>query len=281
MIDEGGSEEREADWRPLQRVEHATSSGCRKMSAFQLLTALQRSALSLKLFGKEDLLVHPQSFSPHVVRVLQRAVRANAAGSTGTPSDCKGHVGCQCGAGKDTICGVKSRAQEKDVRKLRALGEPRFASLLQAVELTGCQPSALIELTFIVLGVVPPWLYQTVEFAHLLEAEARAKETGLPSVMHAVLFECMKYRDGPLSTNPSTKAAQLLTCVLRVEGLLQPREAQQLLGKVLALNLRSLGYCMRDVPGSGHCCTPSGSMLRCYVAFIKGQPPSLPPLDET
>ena len=241
------------------------------------LVASVRAALSLHLFGIGDLLVHPQSFSSDKVRALQSAVLANAAGSTGTPHDCRGHVGCQCGAGRDTICGVKNRAQEKDVRKLQGLGEARFASLVEAVERTGCQPSALIELTFTVLGVVPPWLYQTVEFAQLLEAEARAKETGLPSFMHAVLFECMKFRDGPLSTNPSTKAAQLLTCVLRVVGLLQPRETQELLGKVLALNLRSLGYCMRDVPGSCHCCTPSGTMLRCYVAFIKGQPRHIPP----
>eukprot|EP00966_Prymnesium_polylepis_P091948 2128645-Prymnesium_polylepis.2 len=176
--------------------------------------AAQRAALSLKLFDDATLLVaHP--FPPEAVRLLQRAVLGNASGTTGTRADCKGHVGCECGAARNTICGARSQIQEQDVRRLRLLGPDRFASLEREVERTGVHPSALIELTFNVLGVVPPWLYQTVEFAQLLEAEARAKERGRTSVMHATLFECMKFGDGPLSENPSTKAAQLLTCTLR------------------------------------------------------------------
>jgi hypothetical protein len=65
---------------------------------------------------------------------------------------------CQCGAARNTICGVRSRPQEREVRHLRDLGEAAFASLEREVERTGVHPSALIELTFIVLGVVPPWL---------------------------------------------------------------------------------------------------------------------------
>ena len=229
--------------------------------------AEQRAALSTKLFGDATLLVaHP--FPPQAVRALQRAVLRKASGTTGTRADCKGHIGWECGAARNTICGVRSWSQEREVRHLRDLGEAAFASLEREVERTGVHPSALIELTFIVLGVVPPWLYQTIEVAQLLEAEAQAKERGRTSFMHATLFECMKFGDGPLTENPSTKAAQLLTCTLRVVGLLQARAAPQLLGRVLAFNLRSFGYCMRNVPGSSHCCTPSGAMRRCYIAFI-------------